>query len=99
MAAARSSPDGLSSNKCSRLSRFVRHPHIRGWRYTTIKEPTGVIRQWRWRVVALTLVAFSNACDKAPRLPTAPSELLTGIVVYEHANFLGASAHITNDIS
>mgnify|MGYP002087987217 CR=1 FL=1 len=32
-------------------------------------------------------------------LPTAPSELATGIVVYEHANFLGASAHITEDIS
>jgi len=33
------------------------------------------------------------------QLPTAPSELARGIVVYEHANFLGASAYITSDIS
>src|SRR5688572_32737001 len=32
-------------------------------------------------------------------LPSAPSELATGIIVYEHANFLGESAHITADIS
>lgn len=32
-------------------------------------------------------------------LPAAPTALETGIVVYEHANFLGASAHITADIS
>lgn len=32
-------------------------------------------------------------------LPTAPSELATGVVVYEQANFLGVSAHITADIS
>jgi len=32
-------------------------------------------------------------------LPSAPSELAAGIIVYEHANFLGASAHITEDIS
>lgn len=32
------------------------------------------------------------------RLPTGPSDLATGIVVYEHANFLGASAHITEDV-
>jgi hypothetical protein len=33
------------------------------------------------------------------KLPTAPSELTTGIVVYEHADFRGASAHVTEDIS
>jgi len=33
------------------------------------------------------------------RLPTAPSELTAGIVIYQHANFLGESAHITADIS
>jgi hypothetical protein len=32
-------------------------------------------------------------------LPSAPSELLSGIVVYEDANFLGRSALITKDIS
>jgi hypothetical protein len=42
--------------------------------------------------LALTLVL---GCQKS--LPTAPAELATGITVYEHANFLGESAHITND--
>ena len=45
---------------------------------------------------SLVLVSFLG-CQGS--LPTAPSELATGIVVYEHANFLGASAHITEDIS
>ena len=30
-------------------------------------------------------------------LPSAPSELTTGITLYEHANFQGESAHITSD--
>ena len=32
-------------------------------------------------------------------LPTAPSELTTGVTIYEHANFVGASAHLTQDVS
>jgi hypothetical protein len=36
------------------------------------------------------------ACQQT--LPLAPSELATGIVIYEHADYLGASAHITQDI-
>lgn len=32
------------------------------------------------------------------RLPTAPSDLVDGIVVYEDANYLGRSAHITDDV-
>jgi hypothetical protein len=32
------------------------------------------------------------------KLPTAPSDLVSGIVVYEHASYLGASAHIQEDI-
>ena len=51
----------------------------------------------RLRAVCLTVVTM--ACAGPPELPTAPSELLTGIVVYQHANFLGASAHITEGIS
>lgn len=47
------------------------------------------------RIVGILLL-FAG-CQNS--LPTAPSELATGIVVYEHANFLGASAHITTDIS
>jgi hypothetical protein len=51
---------------------------------------------WR-RVVGI--LALSIGCDEIATLPTAPSELVEGIVVYEHANFRGASAHITADIS
>ena len=50
------------------------------------------------RTIASSLVLVSFLGCQAS-LPTAPSELATGIVVYEHANFLGASAHITEDIS
>jgi hypothetical protein len=32
-------------------------------------------------------------------LPAAPSDLSSGIVIYRDANFLGASAHITADVS
>lgn len=49
-------------------------------------------------IALLMLCVFCHACA-ATQLPTAPSELPTGIVVYEHANFQGASAHITSDIS
>ena len=33
------------------------------------------------------------------KLPTAPSELTMGVVIYEQANFLGTSAHVTTDIT
>ena len=40
-----------------------------------------------------------TACGSAvPVLPTAPSELATGVVLYQHADFLGASAHVTSDV-
>ena len=44
-------------------------------------------------VVAL---AALSGCEVT--LPVAPSELTTGIIIYEHANFLGQSAHVTEDI-
>ena len=46
----------------------------------------------------VVLLALSIGCGEHATLPTAPSELVTGVVVYEHANFRGASAHITADI-
>lgn len=46
--------------------------------------------------IALSIVAFS-ACQQ--ELPTAPSDLEAGIIVYEHADFMGESALITEDIS
>ena len=50
------------------------------------------------RPVALSLAqVLALGCQES--LPTAPSTLETGITVYEHADFLGKSAHITSDIS
>ncbi len=54
----------------------------------TSKVPGG------FAVVALSLL---TACRQA--LPMAPSDLTTGITIYEHANFQGESAHVTRDIS
>ena len=48
-------------------------------------------------VIVAIAVLFLDAC-RDNRLPTAPTELTTGIVIYQHANFLGESAHITEDI-
>lgn len=45
-------------------------------------------------ICAITLWA---ACGSD--LPTAPSELTAGIVVYEHPNYRGHWAHFTNDVS
>ena len=47
-------------------------------------------------VIVCALLASDGCRD---RLATAPSELTTGIVIYQHANFDGASAHITADIA
>jgi hypothetical protein len=44
------------------------------------------------------VVAFATLSGCEMTLPSAPSDLTTGIVVYEHANYLGQSAHVTNDI-
>jgi hypothetical protein len=40
---------------------------------------------------------LAPACDR-PELPMSPSALESGIILFEHANFLGNSAHITADI-
>jgi hypothetical protein len=45
----------------------------------------------------LGVSAIALACG-ALDLPTEPSPLTTGVVLYEHANFGGASAHITSDV-
>ena len=44
-----------------------------------------------------TALLLLDGCEKS--LPTAPAELTTGIVIYQDANFLGPSAHITEDIT
>ena len=47
------------------------------------------------RACAALFVALLLGCKHG--LPSAPSELTTGIVIYEHANYLGAAAHVTSD--
>ena len=49
-------------------------------------------------LVALLALGAGTAACQQNRLPTGPSDLASGIVVYEDANYLGASAHITDDI-
>jgi Peptidase inhibitor family I36 len=52
---------------------------------------------WAARVSALAAaLLLLEACTD--RLPTEPSELTAGIVIYQDANFLGRSAYITSDI-
>ena len=49
------------------------------------------------QIITTGLVLASFSCRES--LPTAPSDLQTGIIVYEHADFLGESAHITTNVS
>jgi len=48
--------------------------------------------------VAVSMAVFAHGCT-AQELPMAPSDFSTGIILYEHANFLGNSAHISSDIA
>ncbi|MBY0493321.1 MAG: peptidase inhibitor family I36 protein [Cyanobacteria bacterium] len=49
-------------------------------------------------VLVVALAALAGGCTP-PELPMAPSPLTTGVILYEHANFLGNSAHLTADVS
>ena len=46
--------------------------------------------------LVLLVAALAAGCEKS--LPSAPSELLTGVTLYEDANFRGRSAHLTSDV-
>lgn len=48
-------------------------------------------------LAALVLALSATSCDYT-ELPMAPTALTAGIVLYEHANFLGNSAHLTGDV-
>src|SRR5690349_6173378 len=48
-------------------------------------------------IAVLALAAFTPGCT-ATELPMAPSALTAGIILYEHANFLGNSAHLTGEV-
>lgn len=45
---------------------------------------------------ALAATMLGSGCNK--RLPTAPSELTEGLVIYQDSNARGRSAHVTADI-
>ena len=50
--------------------------------------------------VAMCLIGLATlalGCE-TPELPVSPSSLTAGIVLWEHANFRGNSAHVTGDI-
>lgn len=47
-------------------------------------------------LAVLLLALGAAACQKS--LPSGPSDLDTGIVIYEDANYLGRSAHLTEDV-
>lgn len=49
------------------------------------------------RLVALLSIVGIAACQL--KLPAAPSELTEGVVIYQDADYLGASAHVTKDVS
>lgn len=43
------------------------------------------------------LWTLAVGCGEVRSLPVGASELTTGVIVYEHANFQGDSAHVTRD--
>ena len=47
--------------------------------------------------LAICGVAVLSGCQKS--LPTAPSDLTAGIVIYEHDDYLGESAHLVHNVA
>ena len=54
-------------------------------------------RTHRIWTLCLIMSAGVAGCSRE-ELPTGPSELMTGVTLYEHANFVGSSAHVTMDV-
>jgi hypothetical protein len=50
------------------------------------------------RNLGLAALVFQLACWAPDGLPLAPSELTTGVVLYEHADYAGLSAHVTESV-
>jgi peptidase inhibitor family I36 len=50
-------------------------------------------------LVAVAALSLSLVVACQQKLPTAPSDLATGIAIYEHANFQGRSSQVVRDIS
>jgi hypothetical protein len=52
----------------------------------------------RFRKLALAGLVFQLACGGLGGLPLAPSELTTGVVLYEHIDYAGLSAHVAESV-
>jgi hypothetical protein len=52
--------------------------------------------QARKRLLSLAFLVCLAACQDS--LPMAPSDLQSGVVIYQHANFRGESAHLTESV-
>ena len=52
----------------------------------------------RCTFVLLVVLLATAGCGSSPSLPAAPSELESGVVVYEDANYLGESAFVAQSI-
>ena len=49
------------------------------------------------RTLASCALLLLFGCDELPSFPTAPAELTSGVAVFEHADYAGESALITED--
>ena len=47
-------------------------------------------------VTTIALGSLAHGCSRT-ELPMSPSQFTAGVILYEHANFLGNSAHLTAD--
>ena len=50
-------------------------------------------------MTAALFACAAASCEDLPLLPSAPSNLTAGVVVFEGTNFTGGSAHIQTDIA
>ena len=49
------------------------------------------------RALASCALLFLLGCEALPSFPTAPADLTSGVAVFEHADYAGESALITQD--
>jgi hypothetical protein len=51
------------------------------------------------QATAATALLWLAVCEDLPKLPSAPSDVTSGVTIYVNANFLGGSALLTQDVS
>ena len=54
-------------------------------------------RSSTYQTLASGALLLLLGCDELPSFPTAPAELTTGVAVFEHADYAGESALITEN--